>query len=258
DDDGDGFVDCQDQDCSSLVEFCPEGEEICHNGSDDDGDGQIDCDDSDCSEAPNCTGMDCAIDFAWANAPTAGCSDEETCTFHMFSGESPVPMCYPIRTPGFYGRCVATDVCNKGEVCMGNGCTPLCNDMSPDCPTYTAATMPQNTPVCKTKGIHPAFQPFSYCILKSMCHPVQQIGCDTQMWCKMEIDTMDVSASFTYCTSINGFLDEDEGCISNEECKDELVCFPTTGTCKKPCTTPEDCDEIKDCVMQGNTIGLCL
>ena len=44
DDDGDGFIDCEDQDCwnSGLCH------EICGNGQDDDGDGLTDCEDPDC------------------------------------------------------------------------------------------------------------------------------------------------------------------------------------------------------------------
>ena len=47
DDDGDGDVDCEDNDCPA----CPE---ICDNGIDDDRDRDIDCDDEDCSEAEPC------------------------------------------------------------------------------------------------------------------------------------------------------------------------------------------------------------
>jgi hypothetical protein len=51
DDDGDGFVDCDDFDCneSPLCTF-----EICDNGIDDDGDGFIDCDDFDCDDFSGC------------------------------------------------------------------------------------------------------------------------------------------------------------------------------------------------------------
>jgi len=48
DDDGDGFIDCDDFDCPPC-----EGGEICDNEIDDDGDGFIDCDDFDC---PPCDG----------------------------------------------------------------------------------------------------------------------------------------------------------------------------------------------------------
>ena len=47
DDDGDGFIDCDDFDCNC-------GSEICDNGVDDDGDTYIDCNDFDCSSDPAC------------------------------------------------------------------------------------------------------------------------------------------------------------------------------------------------------------
>ncbi|GGD35806.1 MULTISPECIES: hypothetical protein [Flavobacterium] len=51
DDDGDGFIDCDDFDCNESP-FC--AVEICNNGIDDDGDGFIDCDDFDCNDFPGC------------------------------------------------------------------------------------------------------------------------------------------------------------------------------------------------------------
>ncbi len=46
DDDGDGLIDCADNDCTS---FCQPRVEICNDGLDNDNDGKIDCEDSDCS-----------------------------------------------------------------------------------------------------------------------------------------------------------------------------------------------------------------
>ena len=40
--------------CCSTIEICPPVPEICNNGRDDDGDGLIDCDDEDCGMAPSC------------------------------------------------------------------------------------------------------------------------------------------------------------------------------------------------------------
>ncbi len=48
DDDGDGFVDCADQDCFADA-ACTEG--VCDDGVDDDADGLVDCDDPDCDVA---------------------------------------------------------------------------------------------------------------------------------------------------------------------------------------------------------------
>ncbi|MCA0132266.1 S8/S53 family peptidase [Winogradskyella alexanderae] len=50
DNDGDGFVDCEDQSCNSST-LC---EEICNDGIDNDGDGFIDCEDANCEEFQDC------------------------------------------------------------------------------------------------------------------------------------------------------------------------------------------------------------
>jgi hypothetical protein len=59
DDDGDGFVDCADQDCAGS---CREAD--CGDGVDDDADGRIDCDDPDCVDACDlvCPEGNCAED----------------------------------------------------------------------------------------------------------------------------------------------------------------------------------------------------
>jgi len=51
DNDNDGFVDCQDNDCAEAANCAVE---ICDDGIDNDNDGFIDCDDNDCTEAANC------------------------------------------------------------------------------------------------------------------------------------------------------------------------------------------------------------
>jgi hypothetical protein len=50
DNDGDGFIDCDDWDCDSA---CDESQN-CNDGIDNDGDGFIDCDDWDCNGDPDC------------------------------------------------------------------------------------------------------------------------------------------------------------------------------------------------------------
>jgi len=49
DGDGDGKVDCMDDDCLSSC-----SEKVCDDGIDDDFDGKVDCDDSNCSHIPPC------------------------------------------------------------------------------------------------------------------------------------------------------------------------------------------------------------
>jgi len=53
DEDGDGKVDCDDEDCATDTACRPAGED-CTNGIDDDGNGRTDCEDDECSMAPTC------------------------------------------------------------------------------------------------------------------------------------------------------------------------------------------------------------
>ena len=58
DDDGDGKIDCVDEDCRDTS-TCQANPEFCSDGLDNDGDGAVDCVDSDCAGNPNCS-EDCA------------------------------------------------------------------------------------------------------------------------------------------------------------------------------------------------------
>ena len=51
DNDDDGYVDCFDTDCA---EVCPE---ICDDGIDNDADGMVDCEDTDCAGSPMCDAL---------------------------------------------------------------------------------------------------------------------------------------------------------------------------------------------------------
>ncbi len=59
DDDGDALIDCDDPDCASAPACLPP--EICGNGVDDDGDSKIDCADVQCSGTATCVGSDCVV-----------------------------------------------------------------------------------------------------------------------------------------------------------------------------------------------------
>jgi hypothetical protein len=61
DDDGDGLVDCDDDDCADDLAcqpaaryMAPMAETACDDGADDDGDGLVDCDDDDCADDLAC------------------------------------------------------------------------------------------------------------------------------------------------------------------------------------------------------------
>ena len=75
DNDADGAVDCDDEDCADVCVGGGSGGaggsgagpvysaplEDCTNGTDDDGDQLVDCNDADCADAPGCMGADYAV-----------------------------------------------------------------------------------------------------------------------------------------------------------------------------------------------------
>jgi len=67
DDDGDGDIDCVDEDCvdypGCMTAAYGAPAETCDNDVDDDGDGKVDCADSDCSDFPACNATDYAAPF---------------------------------------------------------------------------------------------------------------------------------------------------------------------------------------------------
>ena len=54
DNDSDGYVDCEDQDCQELESCLPKVETVCDDELDNDFDKLIDCDDEDCKEDQAC------------------------------------------------------------------------------------------------------------------------------------------------------------------------------------------------------------
>ena len=75
DDDGDGFIDCDDWDCDDTSD-CGISFEDCSNEIDDDGDGYIDCDDWDCDETSDCDDNIEPLSFVQFRALPSITSDE--------------------------------------------------------------------------------------------------------------------------------------------------------------------------------------
>ena len=78
DDDGDGYIDCNDFDCSGDSD-CPS--EVCDDGIDNDGDSYIDCDDFDCGDDPVCGGGagSCAEYGCVEYTPSNSCQCNDLC-----------------------------------------------------------------------------------------------------------------------------------------------------------------------------------
>ncbi len=159
DDDGDGFVDCNDGDCFADP-ACGGSSEVCNNGTDDDQDGFIDCDDADCSSDPACQssgteicdngidddgmfGCDCAdflscfMDFSCLLAPstethcTDGQDDDLDCLVDCDDDDcAQDPACGGTPPEDCTNQ---TDDDGDGDVdcddsdCVGNAACPVCS-----------------------------------------------------------------------------------------------------------------------------------
>ncbi len=90
DDDGDGMVDCADDECDQHPRCLPES--VCNDRVDNDGDGRIDCDDPDCQSLEVCQPEDCANGQDDNNDGFVDCQD---------------------------AQCVGDPACEGVEVCWG-------------------------------------------------------------------------------------------------------------------------------------------
>ena len=133
DDDGDGFIDCDDFDCDC-------GGEDCSNGIDDDGDGYIDCNDFDCTGDSNCPSEDCSngIDDdgdSFIDCDDFDCDDDSVCGGGGSCAEygcveyTPSNSCQCNDDCDDFGNC-----CDDYEqICSGEGCTdPLATNYNPN------------------------------------------------------------------------------------------------------------------------------
>lgn len=100
DDDGDGFIDCRDPDCSGSGS-CATPKEICNNGVDDDKDGQVDCADSDCASDPVAC-PSCCFD-TMALTCVGSCCQNGVCLGNCFCGTQVCSRCGTSK-----------EVCNDG------------------------------------------------------------------------------------------------------------------------------------------------
>jgi hypothetical protein len=78
DEDGDGAVDCEDEDCINTA-TCAIGAEACGNKIDDDGDGELDCEDDDCANNSQCQAQpeDCSNETDDDSDGDADCADSD-------------------------------------------------------------------------------------------------------------------------------------------------------------------------------------
>ncbi len=106
----------------------------CADGIDDDGDGHIDCDDQDCDSSPDCADT-CGVDTIFFDNAEEACPTGSFCSANNSQHE---PVCTEdaMSASGTnYGDCGDADECPVGAACINSACMPYCDqDTHPDCP----------------------------------------------------------------------------------------------------------------------------
>lgn len=123
DNDGDGFIDCEDQDCFEAP-GCTTQQESCTNGLDDDGNGLIDCEDAFCAMTPVCTNQSPCDPIA-----NTGCLAEENC-YALTDGGLTIECVESLGDAQPGETCSESTECAPGLACTGMGgfqhCTEVC------------------------------------------------------------------------------------------------------------------------------------
>ncbi|MGC4079497.1 MAG: hypothetical protein QM702_21145 [Rubrivivax sp.] len=128
DDDGDGRVDCADDECREAG-FCEASLEACTNDADDDGNGLVDCEDRGCIDGGFCEPRDvaCTVD------PQSGCPRGLICSAD--GNETTGKHCMLPGTTEIDRECKGPGTCRPGLHCFGV-CRRICQNEL-DCPRET-------------------------------------------------------------------------------------------------------------------------
>lgn len=254
DNDGDGFIDCQDTDCV-FNPLCPFGAtEVCDDFFDDDGDGLVDCADPDCAQA-------CAGGTGVTGDPCLGAGDCATAAGNT-------PQCLNETLNGF----------------PGGYCSEFCDLATPSCVTGTSTSGQPADGFCADVGLGTGEGLcLDQCDLDNgnddcrdgyVCFDALGVGlglcvpfCTTDADCPQtgHCDTNPQSDSFGSCTIIencvNGIDDErdgatdcdDEDCFGTPTCP-LAVCGDGTVTAPEICDPPDNigCDQNCQRILEGN------
>jgi hypothetical protein len=268
DDDGDGFIDCNDSDCDTNI-FCNTNninnlnntnnlnnlnntnnvnntnnttpEVDCANSIDDDGDGATDCDDTDCVDDPACAPVECDDTTFYFDTATAACVDGFYCSLN--SAYAPTCVAESASEGGtYYGACGTAKECPVGSFCLNSRCLPFCNTTShPDCPMdgiclYTWEETGYN--LCESLETCTIFP--DSCPDGKSCYSADQ-------------------TAFCFDT---GTVLIDETCENTQDCAPGGVCITSDHKCHLYCRIAEgdtDCNDGDSCVSISHPLyGACI
>ena len=133
DDDGDGFIDCEDTDCDQDPACTAPPVENCTNGTDDDGDGLADCSDPDCSNDPSCVTSGFSFIAQDANATYSPDTGNGSFTGTVSASEDSAAPGYPNDTQGFsFGLAHDATLLSANGFNTGSALTSLNSGNGPD------------------------------------------------------------------------------------------------------------------------------
>ncbi len=247
DDDGDGFVDCDDYHClyNPTVAVCPgareNSDDLCTNGVDDDGNGFADCRDFSCSRNPWITacGTTETDDARCSNGLDDDGNGFTDCQDNSCSRNALVSVC----TRQEVGFCLdrvdndgdgATDCadpdCAVAAPCGGVAPPPV--DCNPPCPAGQACD-------ARTGRCGAPCERDADCGRGFYCDEVCVAGCRQHANCPLETYCADgqcVAGCATDRGCPPGSICEDmtcvEGCRESRTCPDDAYCAPGFQTCR--------------------------
>jgi len=246
DDDGDGWIDCDDSDCQADIVTCKsKTEQACGDKVDNDADGKTDCGDGDCATQKPCT--KCAHDLCTQGPPeTAACSE---CANQICQVD---PYCCTSAWDNLCVKQVGT-VCNLTCGAEGACADGLDNDTDgktdcsdPDCVNDGAA--------CPTECAHDACLPGPK--LAAGCDPCVGVICAADQYCcATQWDAWCAGAVKLFCakncpTEVNCSDSVDNDGDFGIDCKDPDCAASAACT---PGATELACDDAKDEDGDGKT-----
>jgi len=259
DDDGDGFIDCNDQDCinSELCRSVPL--EICDNGIDDDLDGFADCNDMDCTAG--CEYLEICDNNIDDDGDSFIDCDDQDCIFSQLCADPRDERCDNGIDDDWDGLLDCDDPdCADARVCL-DLIPEICdNGIDDDFDGYTDCNDLECVAVCEyleicDNGIDDDGDSFvdcddQDCIFSQLCVQVEICSDTTDNDDDGLTSCMDPDCfGFTGCGECNPFSQGDSGCGANEFCYIDVAdgyiprCFGDRGYADEG----ENCAIANDC-----------
>lgn len=203
DNDGDGWIDCQDNDCDGTAACVNPGQEICDNLIDDDGDGATDCEDTDCVTTRIC------------ECPKESCNNG-----HDDDGDGLID-CQDPDCADFLACLPVNEVCDNGQDDDGDGDRD-CNDS--DCEHHVACRPEDSCCAAHdTPGCHDYEIESCVCAQNAWCCEMEWdevcVAMVSSLSCGECLPTTEVSCNNGTDDDGDGLLDcLDPDCDGNAEC----------------------------------------